>query len=144
MKIIQYSNMLLKYSDKVGYDCTFQVKINAQSNNRTERVSSGRPAGQLHRWLGEETGTVNILQQWKPPGRKDSRLKVILDSTLLLSFEKAPSRTEAIYSLAHLFTRTPFSLCLYLDVVRSKPAGVLLAAQGQNVEIHQHSKVPTL
>lgn len=85
-----------------------------------------------------------VLQQWKPVGRIDRRLKVILDSTLLLSFEKAPSTTEAIYSLTHLFTPTPFSLCLYLDVVRSKPAGVLFAAQGQNVKIHQHSEVPTL
>ena len=93
-------------------------------------------------WLCGEMGTV--LQQWKAQRRKDRKLKVILDSTLLLSFEKASSRTEAIYSVTHLFTRTPLSLCLYLNVVRSKPAGVLLAAQGQDVEIHQHSKIPTL
>lgn len=58
------------------------------------------------------------------------RLRVILDSTLLLPFEKVSSRKEAIYSLSHIITATPISPCLYLDVARSEPASVLLAAQG--------------
>lgn len=61
---------------------------------------------------------------------------------LQLSTEKAPTGTEAIHSAALI--HTPFSLCLYLHLVHSKPAGVLSVAQGQYVEIHQHSKVPTL
>lgn len=114
----------------------------AWANNSTVEVSSKKPVRQLHEWLGGEMWT--ILQQWKPLKGIDRGPKVISDSTPLLSFEKTPSKREAIYSFIHVFTPTPFFLCLYLDVVRSKPAGVLMAAQGQNVKIHQHSKVPTL
>lgn len=85
--------------------------------------------------MWEDNKAASQLCRWR--GENNLELKVFSISTPW--WLKDPQQNRS-----HIFIHTHTLLAVYLNVVCSKPAGVLLAAQGQNVEIHQHGKVPTL
>lgn len=111
-----------------------------QQHVKSEKAIKTTP--QVARWRDENSFATVIT-----PNNKGGSSH-LFSPTAFLSFKKTPAELKSYCSFTHTLrqthTHTHFTLSLYLDVTRSKPAGVLLAAQGQNVEIHQHSKVPTL